>query len=183
SSVSTNPLLTFCQYSRDEIARYLSASAGCLSEGTTQLSFSTYNDYPVGGSPYSVAVGDFNGDGKQDLAVAKVLSNNVSVLLVNGTGRFRASLRYPAGGSPSSVAVGDFNGDGKQNLDVANFSSNSNNVSVLLGTGTGSFQAALSYPAGSSPRSVAVGDFNGDGKQDLAVANSGSDNEIGRAHV
>src|SRR5207302_4496651 len=50
---------------------------------------------------------------------------------------------------------------------------NSNNVSVLLGDGTGSFSAATNFAVGSSPNSVAVGDFNGDGKQDLATANSG----------
>ena len=121
-----------------------------------------------------MAVGDFNGDGKADLAVANYGSDNVSVLLGNGNGTFQAAVNYAAGTSPHSVAVGDFNGDGKADLAVANYGSN--NVSVLLGNGNGTFQAAVNYAAGTSPCSVAVGDFNGDGKADLAVANYGSNN-------
>ena len=95
-------------------------------------------DLPGGGelrgghSPCSVAVGDFNGDGKADLAVANHISNNVSVLLGNGNGTFQAAVNYGAGTNPVSVAVGDFNGDGKADLAVANY--DGNNVSVLLGT-------------------------------------------------
>ena len=96
--------------------------------------------------PMSVAVGDFNGDGKADLAVANCDSNNVSVLLGNGNGTFQAAVNYAAGTYPSSVAVGDFNGDGKADLAVANCASN--NVSVLLGNGNGTFQAAVNYGAG-----------------------------------
>jgi len=81
-----------------------------------------------------VAVGDFNGDGKSDLAVANAYSNNVSVLLGTGTGSFGPATDSTVGSGPRSVAVGDFNGDGKSDLAVAN--ANSSNVSVLLGTGT-----------------------------------------------
>ena len=70
--------------------------------------------------PFSVAVGDFNGDGKQDLAVANQGSDNVSILLGDGTGNFSAPTNFAAGNGPCSVAVGDFNGDGKQDLAVAN---------------------------------------------------------------
>jgi hypothetical protein len=119
-------------------------------------------------------VGDFNGDGKQDLAVANAGSNNVSILLGDGAGNFSAPTNFDAGTSPRSVAVGDFNGDGKQDLAVAN--AGSNNVSILLGDGTGNFNAATSFGAGAFPLFVAVGDFNGDGKQDLATANSNSNN-------
>ena len=68
--------------------------------------------------------------------------------------------------------VGDFNGDGKPDLAVANFVSG--NVSVLLGRGDGTFQTAVNFGigSGSQPQFVAVGDFNGDGKPDLAVANA-----------
>ena len=65
-------------------------------------------------------MGDFNGDGKPDLAVANSGSNNVSVLLGNGDGTFQAAVNYAAGNAPNSVAVGDFNGDGKADLAVAN---------------------------------------------------------------
>ena len=146
------------------------------------VSFTAPTNFGAGIGPASVAVGDFNGDGAQDLAVANFgvcdLSGcddgNVSVLLGNGDGSFQAARSFGAGIAPGSVAVGDFNGDGKFDLAVAN--SGSNNVSVLLGNGDGSFQAPQNFGAGRSPVSVAVGDFNGDGVQDLAVANSGSNN-------
>jgi len=127
----------------------------------------------VGRHPTSVTAGDFNGDGNLDLAVTNDSSNNVSVLLGNGDGTFRAAANYDVGFFPNSVTSGDFNGDGKPDLAVAN--QGSNNVSVLLGNGDGTFQAAVSYPAGSNPVSVTSGDFNGDGKPDLAVASAGSD--------
>jgi len=127
----------------------------------------------------SVAVGDFNGDGKLDLAVANISLGNpgpisVSVLLGNGDGTFQPAVNYSAGSYPSSVTVADFNGDGKLDLAVAN--NGSNNVSILLGNGDGTFQPAVDYSAGSNPSSVTVADFNGDGKLDLAVANNGSNN-------
>src|SRR5215831_1915448 len=136
---------------------------------TQTVSFSPATNFAVGNSPVSVAVGDFNGDGKKDLAVANENTNNVSILLGTGTGSFAAATNFSVGTRPRSVAVGDFNGDGKQDLAVAN--EGTNNVSILLGTGTGSFATATSFAAGSAPHSVAVGDFNGDGKQDLVVAN------------
>jgi hypothetical protein len=132
-------------------------------------SFTPPTNFAAGSSPISVTVGDFNGDGKSDLAVANFNSNNVSVLLGTGTGSFGTATNFSVGSLPASVTVGDFNGDGKSDLAVANF--NSNNVSVLLGTGTGSFGTATNFTVGSSPISVAVGDFNGDGKSDLATAN------------
>jgi hypothetical protein len=125
--------------------------------------------FPVGNNPLSVAVGDFNGDGHQDLAVANYYSNNVSVLLGQGDGTFQSAVNYAAGYIPNSVAVGDFNGDGFADLAVA---SNSG-VSVLPGQGDGTFLPAQSFYAGIYPSSVAVADFNGDGKPDLAVANYG----------
>src|SRR6266851_9785152 len=79
--------------------------------------------------PSSVVVGDFDRDGKPDLAVTNAGSNTVSVLLGNGDGTFQAARNFPVGSFPRSVAVGDFNGDGTLDLAVAN--AGSNNVSVL----------------------------------------------------
>src|SRR5207245_2470349 len=132
------------------------------------VSFIARRDFAAGRSPDSVAVGDFNGDGKLDLAVADLVSSDVSVLLGNGGGSCKAALTFAAGRGPTSVAVGDFNGDGKLDLAVANRGSNL--VSVLLGNGDGTFQAALTFAVGTGTSSVAVGDFNGDGKLDLVVA-------------
>jgi hypothetical protein len=128
-----------------------------------------------------VAVGDFNGDGAPDLAVANYTSNTVSVLLGNGDGTFQAQRTFAAGTGPRSVAVGDFNGDGTADLAVANQSSNT--VSVLLGNGNGAFQAQHTFAAGSRSQSVVVGDFNGDDSLDLAVANAGTSPYFGDGSV
>ncbi len=132
--------------------------------------FQTAVNYTAGAGPTGVAVGDFNGDGKADLAVTNGGSNNVSVLLGNGDGTFQAAVNYGTGTGPFFVAVGDFNGDGKADLVVANYGGT--NVSVLLGKGDGTFSPAVNYNAGGAPESVAVGDFNGDGKADLVVVNN-----------
>ncbi|MCW2768115.1 MAG: putative Ig proteinputative calcium-binding proteinFG-GAP repeat protein, partial [Nocardioides sp.] len=126
--------------------------------------------YTTGSSPYSVAVGDFDGDGDPDLAVANYGADSVSVLLGTAGGGFAAKTDYPTGAYPQSVAVGDFNGDADPDLAVANYYSHS--VSVLLGTAGGGFAAKTDYPSGDTPYSVAVGDFNGDADPDLAVTNA-----------
>ncbi len=123
--------------------------------------------YSTGYEPSSVAVGDFNGDGKPDLAVADPGDNTLSVLLNEGGGRFAEAVPYVIRHAPDSVAVGDFNGDGKPDLAVA--IALAGTVDVLLNQGDGTFGAPMIYVLGSDPSSVAVGDFNGDGKPDLAV--------------
>ncbi|HMD83957.1 MAG TPA: VCBS repeat-containing protein [Terriglobia bacterium] len=126
--------------------------------------------FDAGSVPYDVAVADFNGDGKLDLAVMNGGSNNVSVLLGNGDGTFQAAVNYDVGPNPNrGIVVGDFNGDGKPDLAVSD--SGSNEVSVLLGNGDGTFQAAVNYGVGMYPSGIAVGDFNRDGKLDLVVPN------------
>jgi hypothetical protein len=153
-------------------ALYLPSASASVVQSVNAIpgnGFSRAVNYGVGSQPDSVAVGDFNGDGKADLAVANGAGGNVSVLLGNGNGTFQAARTYWAGTNPTSVAAGDFNGDGKPDLAVAN--PGSNKVSLLLNNGNGIFQSAVSYGAGAYPYSIAVGDFNGDGKTDLAVAN------------
>ena len=152
----------------------LSDTGYTLNSASATTTFAAATNFTVGTSPFSVTVGDFNGDGKTDIAAANRNSDNVSVLLGTGTGSFGAATNFAAGTNPRSVTVGDFNGDGKTDIAAAN--SNSNNVSVLLGTGTGSFGAATNFTVGTGPFSVTVGDFNGDGKTDIAAANFNSDN-------
>jgi hypothetical protein len=131
--------------------------------------------YPVGPFPDSIVAGDFAGDGRTDLAVANRSDNTVSVLLGNGDGTFQPQVTYPVGQSPNSIVAGDFRGDGHLDLAVANSGGVTNkldgNVSVLLGNGDGTFQPLVTYPVGLFPDSIAAGDFRGDGRTDLAVAN------------
>jgi hypothetical protein len=124
-----------------------------------------------GPDSWSVAVGDFNSDGKADLAVANASSNNVTILLGNGDGTFTAQpVSPPTGDFPQFVTVADLNGDGIPDLAVAN--GNDVVVTILLGNGDGTFTAAPSVNTDSGPVSIAVADFNGDGIPDLAVANA-----------
>ena len=118
----------------------------------------------------TAAAGDFNQDGKLDLAFAGELGNNVSIMLGKPDATFTARTDYPVGQCPVGIAVADFNYDGKPDLAVAN--SASNTVSVLLGNGDGTFQLAVDFATGEDPIGVVTADFNGDGKMDIAVANN-----------
>ncbi len=133
--------------------------------------------YAVGDEPAALVAGDFNGDGRLDLAVANMYSNDISVLMGNGTGTFQPQERFAAGNGPSFLVEGDFNGGGRLDLAVANLYSN--NISVLLGNGDGTFygQASDQIPVGALPNSSVAGDFNGDGRLDLATADALS-NEV-----
>ena len=132
--------------------------------------FAAKSDYATGSFPYSVAVGDFNGDGKQDLAAANREGNSVSVLLGSGSGTFAAKVDYATGlrpwRSPSATSTATASRTWRRPTTIGN------SVSVLLGNGSGGFAAQVDYATGLRPYSVAVADFNGDGKQDLATANS-----------
>jgi hypothetical protein len=139
------------------------------------MSFSVAHTYFGGNGDQYAATGDFNGDGKLDIAVAAYTDNAADVLLGNGDGSFQAATAYGVGSGPWGIAVGDFNGDGR--LDVVTANRTANSVSVLLGKGDGTFQAAVGYGVGSGPFWVAVADFNGDGKPDLVTAN-GSSNDV-----
>src|SRR5262249_3495487 len=138
--------------------------------GTFQPALST--NLVVGQSPVAVVVGDFNKDGKLDLAVLVALpqvgANAAEVLLGNGDGTFKPGVNFAVGNGATSLAVGDLNGDGTLDLATAD----STGISVLLGKSDGSFQSATHSAAGNTPHSLVLGDFNNDGKLDAAVANS-----------
>src|SRR5262249_35124266 len=137
-------------------------------EERTLPSFGPPANFPVGSTPYSVAVGDFDRDGKLDLVTANFNSNTVSVLLGNGDGSFQKAADYSAGLNPVFVAVGASNGGGKLDLAVSDWGGRA--VSVLPGNGDGTFQPAVTYAVRENPGGIAVGDFDRDGTPDLAVS-------------
>jgi uncharacterized repeat protein (TIGR01451 family) len=137
--------------------------------GNTSFTQPAGSPFATGNSPDSVALGDFNRDGHRDMAVANQTSHNVTIRLGDGAGGFPNTSTVGAGGGPVSIAVGDFNRDGKQDLAVVNFQND--NVTIRLGDGMGGFpdMQATTVDVAHFPNSIAIGDFNRDGKQDLAV--------------
>jgi hypothetical protein len=145
------------------------------------VNFNAPKNYGALGQSYDVAiaVADFNGDGKPDLAT-DILGNQINVQMGNGDGTFQPALSTViASHGAANFAVGDFNGDGKPDLVTAEQArsehprNNTGFVTVRLGSGDGTFQAPLEYKFASVPLFVAVGDFNKDGKLDVAVALNG----------
>ncbi len=134
--------------------------------------YDSSDNYTVG----QMVVGDFNGDGWDDLAVVLHQQNRdvglVAVMLNDGSGNLQYGQEHLTGGSdPEGLRVADVNGDGYPDLVVTNQGDSS--VGVLLGNGDGSFQGVATYPTGASPHDLTVGDFNGDGSPDIATANEG----------
>jgi hypothetical protein len=139
-------------------------------EGRDLPSFLAPPAFPAGTNPAGLAGGDFNGDGRYDLAVADATGPGfVSALLNDGAGGFQAPHAFPAGSSATSVAVGDVNGNGTLDLVVTNQATGT--LSVLRGSGTGLFRRPIAYTAGSAPTGVVLADFTGDGFADAAVVN------------
>ncbi len=135
-------------------------------------------DYAVGDGPSSVFISDLDGDGDNDVAVSNLQSDNVSVLMNNGDGTFAPAVDHAVGDGPWSLFILDLDGDGHSDLTVANFGVDQKNdtVSVLINSGDGTFAPKVDYDAGLSPSSVFVADLDGDGHNDLAVANRFSHN-------
>jgi uncharacterized protein (TIGR03437 family) len=135
---------------------------------TGQGQFGNPVTYPLGSTPGAVAIADLSKDGSPDIVAAD--SAGIDVLLGSANGAFGASHTFASSGALSSLALADFNSDG--NLDVASAIPSSGGLTLFAGNGDGTFQAAsaIALPGGVVPYTVVSGDFNGDGKPDLAVA-------------
>ena len=156
--------------------QYGDSSVGVLlgnGDGTFQPAV-TYTTGAVGSFAYSVAIADINLDGKLDIVVTDICNDSfcksghvVAVLYGNGDGTFRKPIKYHSGGQAWAVAVADLNHDGLPDLVVANLNGS---VGVLLGTGKGHFKKPVSYRVnGGGNYSLTIGDFDRDGKLDVAV--------------
>jgi hypothetical protein len=153
-----------------------------LSTAPVLAGFQSQVTFGTGNSPDSVAVADFNDDGRADLAVANTGSATVSVLLNTSPAgasapTFATHVTFATGNAPTAVAAADLNDDGRPDLAVINFTSTT--ASVLLNTTTAgasvpSFAAQVPFAVGTDPISVAIADLNDDGRPDLAIANRGS---------
>ncbi|CAF4049614.1 unnamed protein product, partial [Rotaria sordida] len=170
--------IAIANYGTNNIGVILGYGNGNFSSPTT---FSTGYD----SLPLSIAVGDFDNDNKLDIAVVNNVTNNVGIFLGHGNGSFEdqmifTTVQYSTGdySQPSSVVIDDFNNDDKLDIAVAN--TNGSNLGIFIGYGDGKFSTQMTYPTGSNsnPRSITVGDFNGDGQLDIAIVNE-RDRNIG----
>src|SRR5262249_44968621 len=132
----------------------LAAVGGCALAESNIHTASQEGTPPLPPYPVSVAIGDFNGDGRLDLAVTNRDADTVSISLFREEiGALGPPTAIAVGSQPSSVAIGDFNEDGILDLAVANF--NSNSVSILLGNGDGTFVLSHNIPVGRGPTYIA----------------------------
>jgi hypothetical protein len=127
----------------------------------------------------SMRAADFNGDGFLDLSVRHFSAGAVSVLLGDGSGAFSFPISSPVGNAPGGIVVANFDADGF--MDLATVNNGGTDVSVLRGDGTGHFYVPISFRVGvarlsEGSASIAVGDFNHDGKPDLVMTGENSNN-------
>ncbi len=152
------------------VLNYLRSFSVLLGNGDG--TFGAQQQYTIGGA-YVMTITDINNDAKQDVIITNSNNNSFSSFLGNGDGTFQGGINTPTGSGPYSIGYGDFNVDGKPDIVVTSTSGQPGSVSIHLGNGNGTFLPRTSATVGGFPNSVTVGDFNKDGKPDIAVANSG----------
>lgn len=143
-----------------------------LGKGDGTFTQATGSPISLGQSLSAIVAGDFNGDGKLDIAVTDYSGNAVHIVLGNGDGTFQPPMTIAVGNEPEAMVVGDFNNDGRLDLAIVNYGDGT--VTLLLGNGGGTFTQASGSPylVGKAATAIAAADFNGDGRLDLAVANA-----------
>ena len=153
-----------------------------LGTGSGTLQAATH--HASGSNPHGIRAADLNGDGRLDLVNANLGGNSVSVLLATSTGSFAPAIEYPAGAAPAGIALADVTGDGIVDVLASNTGGNyptccnpgGDRIAVLAGTGNGTLASPELYLTGTTPFAVAVGDFNADGRPDVASANWDTNN-------
>ncbi len=160
-------------YPLDLVTANYNSSTISVMLGNGNGTFQSPVTYTVGSSPIAVAIGDLNGDGMLDIAVANYGYQYHQRPVRQRQRHFPDPVTYAVGTEPRGIAIANLNGSSNGNdLVVSNWGSA--NVSVLLNQGNGTFAKAVNYAVGTYPGNVAVADFNGDAKLDIATANYGS---------
>jgi FG-GAP-like repeat len=156
----------------------------CISQAsaTARISFQPEQTYSVGTNPKAVAVGDFNQDGKRDLAVVNYGDSttgdngSVSILFGKGDGTFQSAKNVAIGKNCTSLVAGDFNGDGNDDLALLRpgntIVSDDGDVNIFLGNGDGTFRPGQALTPGKNPSAIVDVDLNGDQRLDLVIANA-----------
>ena len=164
----------------DLVTANLSDRTVSVLRGLGKDSFLERNRATVGSQPYAGAMSDFDGDGRQDIVTANYLSSTVSVLLGRGDGSFSTQRMLPAGPFPNQVCVADVNADGRPDVLVASSGLDeaapkdfTGYVLLLLGLGDGTFSDPFVIAGGGYPVAIAVGDVDGDEREDIVVATAG----------
>lgn len=137
--------------------------------------FSPGRDYPMEGRPARIKALDLNGDGNLDLVATSNVRNDLSVLIADGSGSFLPTQYFPMGAPGYGLAVGDLDGDEKPDILVANTDGTQtytgDTASIFLNDGQDGLRILPPLIVGKAPKALALGDFDHDGRLDLAVTN------------
>lgn len=153
-----------------------------LQDATTAGTFARGLDSAVGYNPATLAVGNINGAGGLDVAVANVRSGTVSLLLQSSnTGQLTTLTTLSVGGAPFDVALGHLDSNGLLDVVVAN--ARSGNITIFYQDGPGTFAAPVTRAVGNVSTAIAIGDVDGDGMNDIVVANQDLGGNYGRVSI